>query len=460
MRTTVLVIAFVPLAFSLQAGENWPQFRGPDGDGHSDATGLPATWSASENIAWKTRIHDRGWSSPVVWQEQVWVTTATEDGKQMFAVCLDRQSGKVVHDVKVFDEEKPEHIAAMNSYASPSPVIEAGRVYVHFGTYGTGCMDTNTGAILWTRRDLKCDHHEGPGASPILFENLLIFHVDGRDVQYVVALDKASGKTIWKTNRSIDYSPFPPNLRKAFCTPIVIQAEGRRQLISPGAKAVMGYDPKTGEELWKIRYNGWSMTPRPLFGHGLVFLITDYERPELWAVRPDGHGDVTDSHVVWRITKAMPNQSSFLLSDDLLYVISDNGIASCVEAATGQIVWKERMKGNYSASPIHADGRIYFFSREGQTTVIKPGREYKVLAVNDLDEELMASPAVAGKALFLRTRNHLYRIESGAKAGGYYRQEDNDGHSLSRVEHRYGINGPSGIPQARIGGDEHGTGGW
>jgi len=402
------LIAMGPAA----ADDDWPQFRGPEGNGHSRATGLPITWSLDENVTWKASIHDRGWSSPVVWKGQIWVTTATTDGRQMFAVCLDRSTGKIVHDVKVFDTEKPEHIAEINSYASPTPVIEAGRLYAHYGTYGTACLDTDSGKILWTRRDLNCDHHEGPGSSPIVWGDLLIVHVDGRDVQYVVALDKATGKTAWKTNRSIDYSRFMINLRKAFCTPIVIEADGRRQLISPGAKAVMSYDPASGEELWKVRYFGWSVTPRPVFGHGLIFLIIDYERPELWAVRPDGRGDVTDTHVAWKVTKGMPSRPSLLLIDDLLYMVSSNGIASCVEAKTGQLVWKERMGGNYSASPTYADGRIYFFNQEAVATVLQPGREYKVLAVNKLDgEQLMATPAVLGKALLVRTETHLYRIE-------------------------------------------------
>jgi outer membrane protein assembly factor BamB len=369
---------------------NWPEFRGPTRDGHADSQGLPLTWSETENVVWKTPIHDRGWSSPVIWQNQIWVTTATEDGTQLFAVCIDRDSGKILRDVKVFDVEKPEHVAPVNSYASPTPAIEAERVYVHYGTYGTACLDTASGQVLWTRRDLNCDHHEGPGSSPILHEDLLIVHVDGRDVQYVIALDKTTGKTVWKTNRSIDYSQFSDNMRKAFCTPTVIDTGTRKELISPGAKALMGYDPKTGKEWWKIRHDGWSMVPRPIFGHGLVFFVNDFERPELWAIRPGGSGDVTDSHVAWRIRQTVP---------------------ACIDARTGNVIWKNRMGGNYAASPLYADGRIYFFGQEGTTTVLEPGPVYKVLAVNQLDDELKASPAVAGRALYIRTRTHLYRIE-------------------------------------------------
>ena len=393
--------------------ETWPQFRGPQANGHADAEGLPLKWSATENVVWKTPIHDLGWSSPVIWKDAIWVTTATTDGHRAFAVCIDRTSGKIVHDVKVFDTEKPEHVATSNSYASPTPVIEDGRLYVHYGTYGTACLDTASGKILWTRRDLNCDHHEGPGSSPMLWGNLLIFNVDGRDVQYVVALDKATGKTVWKTNRSVDYSKFPENTRKAFCTPIVIESGGRLQLVSPGAKAIMGYDPGSGEELWKVRYDGWSVTPRPVFGRGLIFLVTDYERPELWAVRPGGRGDLTASHVVWKMTKAVPSRPSLLLIDDLLYMVSSVGMASCVEAKTGAL-GLAGADGRRLLGLAHLCRRPHLLlqSRGNRHRRFSPAESITVLAVNKLDgEDLMASPAVAGKALFVRTRTDLYRIE-------------------------------------------------
>ena len=394
------------------AGTNWPEFRGPASNGHAGAPGLPLTWSETENVTWKTPIHDHGWSSPVVWQNQIWVTTGTEDGTQLFAVCVDSDTGHIVHDVKVFDVDKPEHVASVNSYASPTPAIEAGRLYVHYGTYGTACLDTGSGQVLWTRRDLNCDHHEGPGSSPMLYENLLIVHVDGRDVQYVVALDRATGQTVWKTDRSIDYSQFSDNSRKAFCTPVVINAGPRMELISPAAKAILGYDPRTGEELWKIRHDGWSLVPRPVAGHGLVFFVNDFERPELWAIRPGGAGDVTGSHMVWTIDQSVPAQPSLLLIDECLYTIADSGIASCIEAQTGKVIWRHRVGGNYAASPLYADGRIYCFAQDGRTTVLAPGLEYQVLARNLLDGEVKASPAVAGRALIIRTRTHLYRIEN------------------------------------------------
>jgi outer membrane protein assembly factor BamB len=404
-------IVLVGSATRGQAGANWPELRGPARNGYATASHLPLTWSETNNVAWKTLIHDLGWSSPVIWEKQVWVTTATTDGKQLFAVCVDADTGKIIHDIRVFEIENPGHVAAVNSYASPTPAIEEGRVYVHYGTYGTACLDSQTGQILWSRRDLTCDHHEGPGSSLMLQNEMLYFNVDGRDVQYVIALDKRSGKTIWKTNRSVDYSGVPTNCRKGFCTPILIQAAGRSQLVSPGAKALVAYDPKSGQELWKARYAGWSMVPRPLFGHGLIYAITDYERPELWAVRPDGQGDVTESQVAWKLTKDMPATASLLLIDDLLYMVNDQGFGLCVEAQDGKLVWRERLKGKCSASPIYGAGRIYFFSEKNATSVLQPGRQFRVLAENSLDGRVMATPAVTGNAFILRTSSHLYRLE-------------------------------------------------
>jgi len=355
------------------------------------------------------------------------MTTATKDGKKLFAVCVDAKTGKTLHDVKVFDVAKPERINPLNSHASPTPAVEDGKIYVHYGSNGTACLDTGSGEILWERRDLTCDHQMGPGSSPILFSNLLIFNVDGMDVQYVIALDKATGKTAWKTRRSVDYGRLSSTRRKAFCTPSVFRCDGRLQLVSPGSQAVIAYNPKTGEELWKARHTGWSMVARPLCGQGLVYVVTDYDYPELWALRPDGRGDVTDTHVSWKITrknKDVPATPSFLVVGDLLYMVSNNGTVSCVEAKNGNIVWRERLGGKYLASPIHAADRIYLFNRNAETTVIEAGRAFKPLATNSLDGTILqATPAVAGDALFLRTATHLYRIEgeSPPLAGGKLR---------------------------------------
>lgn len=411
MSSFALILA--TLLTASDAAQNWPEFRGPAGNGCSTAVGLPIRWSESENIHWTTPIHGRGWSSPVVWGEQIWLTTAPDDGRQAYAVAVDARTGKIVHDVKVFDVARPQKIEPFNSYASPTPVVEAGRVYVHFGAHGTACLDTSTGRVLWTRRDLECNHFRGPGSSPILVGNLLVVNFDGFDLDYVVALDKSTGRTVWKTDRSTDFTGVDGDLRKAYSTPIVITANGRRQLISPASRAAMAYDPATGRELWRIRFEAYSSTARPLSGAGLVFIHTGFgSAAELLAVRPDGHGDVTDTHIAWRLGKYVSNKPSAILLDGLLYMTADNGIATCLEAKTGRQVWQQRLRGRQSASPLAAEGRIYFFSQEGKTTVVAAGRDYRVLAENRLDDGFMASPAVTGRALILRTKTRLLRIEN------------------------------------------------
>jgi outer membrane protein assembly factor BamB len=408
-------------AFSLckaQGGNNWPEFRGPTGDGHSDAVGLPTRWSENENIKWKVAIHDKGWSSPVIWGSQIWLTTATADGHKLFVMCVDRDTGKILHDIKLFDVEKPGFCIPTNSYASPTPIVEAGRVYVHFGTYGTACLDTATGRTLWSRRDLPCDHFRAPGSSPILYGDSLFVNFDGFDVQYVVALDKATGKTRWKSDRNIDYGTDNGDLKKAFGTPKVIQVNGQAQLISPSAVATIAYDPVNGHELWKVYHGGMNAAARPLFGDGRVFITTgDRGSPGEWhrlfAIRPDSHGNVTKTSVLWTSDKGVPARSSLLLVNDLLFMVSDNGVVSCLEAKNGKELWQHRVGRTYYASPICAEGHLYFFDDGGNSHVLEAGREPKVLAHSHLDAGCMASPAVAGKALFVRTKTHLYRIEQG-----------------------------------------------
>ncbi|MEZ6147158.1 MAG: PQQ-binding-like beta-propeller repeat protein [Planctomycetaceae bacterium] len=400
----------------LAAEEPWWQFRGPKGDGQTTATDLPLEWDESRNVVWKTAIHDRGWSSPVIWGDQIWLTTATEDGHRLFAVCVNKDTGEIVHDLHLFDVDEPMRITEENTYATPTPVIEEGRVFVHFGTYGTACIDTTTGEILWTRRDLNCDHEAGagPASSPTLIDGNVVVHVDGRDVQYIIALNRETGETVWKTPRSIDFADIPLHHRKAFCMPVVIPRGEDVQIISPGGRALYAYD-LSGRELWRMQHRGWSVAPRPVYGHGLLFAIIDRDQPELWAIRPDGNGDVADTHVVWKEYKGMPQRASPLLVDNLLYLINRDGIATCLEATTGKLVWKERLPGKYSASPIDAPDRIYFFNEEAQTTIIRPGRTPDIIATNTLDPHpLLASPAIDGNALILRTESFLYRIESEA----------------------------------------------
>ncbi len=411
------------------ARADWPEFRGPWGDGYASApgdsktVGFPLHWSETNNVKWKTEIPFRGWSTPVVLGDQVWVTTATEDGHDFFALGLDAGTGKIRFNEKVFHSDNPEPLgngASMNCYATPSPAIEPGRVYVHFGSFGTACLDTATGKVLWKRDDLRCRHYRGPSSSPILFENLLILTMDGVDLQYHVALDKQTGATVWKTDRSVAWNDEnvpgqmarDGDLRKAHSTPLIVTAAGQPQMISAGAKAAYGYDPRTGRELWRVQYPDWSVAPRPLFDHGLAFIVTGLIKKELWAVKTDSRGDVTNTGVVWKLKTHVGKYASPLLVNGLIYTAAEESFVTCVEAATGAVVWTERIGGKYAASPIYADGRLYFFSQEGTTMVIEPARSLKILAKNTLDDGFMASPAASGKAFFLRTKTHLYRIES------------------------------------------------
>jgi outer membrane protein assembly factor BamB len=433
MNPNALVVSGLLLA-AAPAQADWPQFRGPEGTGVSKSRGAPLTWSETKNVQWKTAVHGRAWSSPVVLGNQVWVTTATEDGRELFAVAVDLHTGKVVHDLKLFQVEKPQYVHPFNTYASPTPVIENGRVYVTFGSPGTAAIDTRTGKVVWERRDFVCNHYRGAGSSPILFGNLLILHFDGSDHQFLVALDKRTGKTVWRTERSIDFQDLGPDgkpqsegdFRKAFATPHVATIGGQPVLISIGSKAAYGYDPRTGRELWRIEERtSHSAGTRPLLGHGLIFYPTGWPTGQVLAVKPDGRGHVTETHVAWRLTRGVPKKPSLLLVDDLLYMVGDNGIVSAVAPGSGDVIWSGRLEGSYSASPISVAGRVYAFNEDGKATVLEAGRAFKVLAENVLDEGFLASPAVAGEALILRTRTHLYKVQDEPKPA-YLNPEDKD----------------------------------
>lgn len=394
------------------ADENWNQFRGPRGDGTSTALGLPVQWSEKEHVKWKTPVRGKAWSSPVVWGRQIWLTTAPPDGKELFAICLDLETGKPLHDVKIFDIEKPQFCIPKNSYASSTPVVEEGRVYVHFGAHGTACLDTDSGKILWQRQDLPCNHFRGPASSPIVWEDLLILTFDGFDHQYVAALDKKTGATVWKTNRDFPYGSEDGDSKKAYATPQVVTVENRQELIVPSANCTAAYNPRTGAELWRVKSGGMNASGRAVVGHGLAFLGTADGGFNFFAVKLGGSGDVTGSHVAWKLTKGAPRYSSPILAGDLLYMGNEQGVVTCVEALTGNTIGQKRLGGVFMPSPMLADEKLYFFTEDGKTYVLTAGREFKLLATNTLDGGFMASPAVAGKALILRTKDAVYRIEN------------------------------------------------
>ncbi len=386
-------LAWLALSAVLWA-EDWPQFRGPTGQGLSSEKGLPEAWSEKQNIRWRTAIPGKGWSSPAVLGDRVWVTTATGEGKSLRAVSVDRESGKIVVDTEVFRLGQAGAIHEKNSHASPTPVLEGDRVYVHFGPQGTACL-ARDGRVVW-RVKLPYAQGHGPGGSPVLYGDLLIVACDGTDVQYVVALDKTTGEVRWRKER---------NGLMAYSTPLVVRSEDADRVISVSGRTTVAYDPRTGKELWLVGYgDGFSNVPRPVAGHGLVYICTGFYQPEVMAVR------LTDGRIAWRNGRATPLTPSPLVAGDEIYFVSDNGVASCLDARTGKEYWRQRLNGNFSASPVWAEGKIYWLSEDGEMTVIAAGRAFRKLAVNRLDGTFLASPAVAGGAIFLRSDRRLYRI--------------------------------------------------
>jgi WD40 repeat protein len=395
------------------AADDWNQFRGPTADGRAGSPALPRSWSETENVRWKTPIPGKAWASPVAADGRIWLANATEDGTRLSALCVDAETGRVLHDLTLFEIAEPAFCHPYNSPASPTPVISGGRVFVHFGSAGTACLDAASGEIIWKRQDLPCDHHRGPGSSPIPWRDRLFLNFDGVDQQYVVALDQTTGKTLWKTDRDIDYGSDDGDMKKAYGTPAVIEHDGRPMLVSPAAVATVAYDPATGAELWKVYHGGYNSAARPLAAGGLV-IVTTSGGDNVVAIRPGGSGDVTKTHVAWKFKKSAPTRPSQAVVGDHLYLVSDTGVFSCVELATGRIAWQERRSGRHSASPVESGGLLWWCDEDGTTVVTKATPErFELLAENKLDAGCMASPAVVGDDLVIRTKTHLYRIGAG-----------------------------------------------
>ncbi len=409
-----LLLVLVALS-TLARAEDWPQFRGPTGQGHAASTRLPLEWSATKNVAWKQVLPGKGWSSPVLVQRRLYLTTAVAPGAgsadatlKLQALCLDEKNGQTLWTTTLFtpDAGTAPKGHGKNSQASPTPLIEDGRLYVHFGHLGTACLDLD-GKILWKNNSIHYPPVHGNGGSPVLAGDALIFSCDGASDPFIVALHKDTGKELWRTARDT-----PAKKQFSFSSPLLLTEAGRQQIISPASGRVCAYDPKTGKELWHARYGeGYSVIPRPVFGHGLIFVSSGYDRAVVHAIRTGGKGDVTDTHTAWTLAKGAPNTPSLLLVGDELYMVSDGGIASCVDARTGAVHWSERVGGDYSASPLHANGRIYFQNETGTTVVVKAGKTFEKLATNDLGEKTLASPAAGDAALYLRTEKHLYKIK-------------------------------------------------
>ncbi|MDG2214893.1 MAG: PQQ-binding-like beta-propeller repeat protein [Verrucomicrobiota bacterium] len=419
------------LSFSTQA--DWKQWRGPTGQGHANAN-LPTQWSETKNVTWRTPVPGKGWSSPVIEGNQIWLTTAFETPAseaetkerlknntgsvpvhvlskvRLHAVCVDKRTGKLVHNIEVITKEDPQWVHKLNSYASPTPIIENGKIYCHFGAYGTTCVDAKTGKVIWKNQKIQVMHENGPGSTPVLFKDALIFHMDGSDKQFVVALDKKSGKEKWRSPRSGTMHE-NPQLKKSYGTPIIEKIEGTHTLLSPGSNWLYAYNPTSGKELWKVEYGGlgFSLVPRPVTGHGMIFMSTGFMRAKFLAIR---YEKTAKPDIAWSYSRGVPTQPSPLLAGDEIYFVTESGgLVTCLDAHSGEKRWVERIGGNYSASPTFSNGKIYFHSREGVTTVLQAGKQFKVLAKNQLKGQHMASAAVDGNALILRTDKALYRIE-------------------------------------------------
>ncbi len=399
--------------------EDWPQFRGPTGQGLSQATAVPVSWSETENITWKVAIPGSGWSSPVVAEGRVFLTTAvpTDDGHELRVLSLDAQSGDTLWDITVFDQPDGNTVEkhAKNSHASPTPVIDGDLVYVHFGPHGTACLRAENGEVVWKNHEIEYAPNHGTGSSPVLAGDTLIISCDGRDIQFVLGLNKATGEIAWRTERDVD-----PQKGFSFCTPLVIEIDGRQQAVCPGSGAVFAYDPQTGGEIWRVTYGeGFSVVPRPVFGSGLVFVCTGFGDGRLLAIEPTGTGDITSTHVKWTTKRGVPRSASLLLVGEELFAADDTGIATCLDAVTGETHWQERMGGNFSASPLFAAGLIYFQNEQGTATVVRASKTFEELSQNSFsgEERTFASLAVHEGALLLRSEGHLYRIEEVAPAG-------------------------------------------
>ena len=433
-----LLAALAALSNTLSAAE-WPEWRGPGAQGHAPGTGLPTSWSETKNVAWKAELPGRAWSSPVIEGKQIWMTTAIETpaskedtarrlkantGDQALtllakvelrALCVDRDTGKLTQNILLLSLNEPQWVHALNSYASGTPVIEDGKLYCHFGALGNACLDTRTGKVLWTNTELVVMHENGPGSTPVLWKNLLVFHLDGSDQQFIAALDKRTGKLAWRTPRSGDMNA-NPQLKKSYGTPLILTLNGKEQIISPASDWIYGYDEQ-GKELWRVKYGllGFSLTPRPVVGHGMIYMSTGFMKAQILALKYQG---LAKPEIAWRYEKGAPTMPSPLLVGEELYFVNDGGILTCVDAKTGTEHYRERLGGNYSSSPTFADGKIYVHNREGLTTVVKPGKKFEVIEKNQLPGKIFASLAAAGNALFLRTDTALYRLEekSGQRA--------------------------------------------
>jgi outer membrane protein assembly factor BamB len=404
---------------AISQSTGWTQFRGSNGSGLAESENVPVKWDDSV-IKWKKEIHDKGHSSPVVYGNQVWVTTAKDDGKELFAVCLDYKTGETVYNIRVFTPGDVEEKHQLNTYATPTPTIEKGFVYVHYGNAGTACINTADGSIVWKNSDFKCKFVQGPASSPVLYKNLIILHYEGVDVRFLVALDKSTGKLVWKTDRPEDpYKPLPDIGKKAYSTPLIINVKGHDLLISLGSAVCIAYEPGTGKEIWRVVDGAESTIAMPISENGVLYFYTGFQVADdgtnytnFLAVNPDGQGDITATNILWKKRDALAHNQMLtpVIRDGLIYTVNSHNIMMCIDAKTGDEVWSKHVTADYDASPLYINGNIWFFSAKGDILVLKAGRKYEVAAQNKTDSGIFATPAVLRNSMILRTQNFLYRI--------------------------------------------------
>jgi len=410
---SVLAISFIALPAA--KAEDWPCFRGPGRQGISQEKSLPTQWSTTSNVRWKTSIPGEGWSSPIVLGDRVFVTTALDEGKSLHLICLDRTSGKIIWDKEIV-KQKAGHKSQQNSYATSTPATDGKRVYM-VACDGRILAVSMDGTVEWTNSDFDYYSEHGLAVSPVLYEDLVIVCFDWSspgpntkigwqvawDKAVIFAVDKNTGQVQWKGSRG--------SSRVAHVVPQVATVDGQDQLISGAGNVVQGFDLKTGERLWTVSSPGEGVVPSVVVGDGMAFTASGFGESRVCAVRlGGGRGDVTKTHTVWESREDVPKMSSMLYVWPHLYLVTESGVAKCMKGATGEVLWRERLRGPFSASPVWADGKVYFLSEKGTTTVVEEGPQFKVLATNELDEKCCASPAISQGHLFLRTEKTLYCI--------------------------------------------------
>jgi outer membrane protein assembly factor BamB len=397
--------------------KNWTFFRGSNRDGIATSENIPLVWNDS-TIRWKTEIHDRGWSSPVIYDDQIWITTAKPDGKGLYALCIDYNTGKIIYDILLFSPTEVEGKHSFNTYATPTPCIEKGFVYVNFGSFGTACLKTTDGSVVWKRNDLKCKHVQGPGASPVLYKNLLILHFEGTDTRFIVALNKKDGSQVWRSDRpAAPYEPLTVIGRKSYITPIIINVKGQDMLISNGSAVCEAFDPNTGKEIWSLIRGAESTIAMPFTEKGVVYWYTGFmiapdgtNFTEILAVNPDGKGDISGTNILWRKKAEQLQLLTPIIKDGLIYTVDSKNNMMCIDAGNGSEVWSTHLRSGYNSSPIYTNGLLWFFSVKGEVQVIKAGRKYEVVANSQMDSPIWATPAFLRNSVILRTEKALYRI--------------------------------------------------